>query len=131
MTDSPLDSLLNVHGDATMTVTPADTAEWMGSGEVPFLATPRLIALLEAATCAALAGRLVPELTSVGTRVEVDHIAASPIGAKVHAHAEVIDVVGNRISFAVSATHTLVSGQSKRIGVGTVTRAAVDRATFY
>jgi predicted thioesterase len=131
MTDSPLDSLLNVHGDATMTVTPADTAEWMSSGEVPFLATPRLIALLEAATCAALAGRLVPELTSVGTRVEVDHIAASPIGAKVHAHAEVIDVVGNRISFAVSATHTLVSGQSKRIGVGTVTRAAVDRATFY
>jgi predicted thioesterase len=131
MTDSPLDSLLNVHGDATMTVTPADTAEWMGSGEVPFLATPRLIALLEAATCAALAGRLAPELTSVGTRVEVDHIAASPIGAKVHAHAEVIDVVGNRISFAVSATHTLVSGQSKRIGVGTVTRAAVDRATFY
>ena len=131
MTDSPLDKLLNAHGDATMTVTPADTAEWMGSGEVPFLATPRLIALLEAATCAALAGRLAPGQTSVGTRVEVDHIAASPINAKVHAHAEVIDVVGNRISFAVSATHTLTSGQSKRIGVGTVTRAVVDRATFY
>lgn len=130
MPDSAFDELLDAHGDATMTVKPADTAQWMGSGEVEFLATPRLIALLEAATCAALAGRLAPGLTSVGTRVEVDHIAASPIDAKVHAHAEVIDVVGNRVSFAVSATHTLISAESKRIGVGSVTRAIVDRAKF-
>ncbi|MDA3022225.1 MAG: thioesterase [Actinomycetota bacterium] len=130
MPDSAFDELLNAHGDATMTVRPADTAEWMGSGEVAYLATPRLIALLEAATCAALAGRLVSGLTSVGTRVAVDHIAASPIDAKVHAHAEVIDVVGKRVFFAVSATHTLISGESKRIGVGTVTRAIVDRANF-
>ncbi len=130
MPDFAFDELLNAQGDATMTVQPADTAAWMGSGEVEYLATPRLIALLEAATCAALAGRLLPGLTSVGTRVAVDHLAASPISAKVHAHAEVIDVVGKRVSFAVSATHTLVSGESKRIGVGTVTRAIVDQAKF-
>ncbi|GDX31685.1 hypothetical protein LBMAG15_06190 [Actinomycetes bacterium] len=130
MPDSTFDELLNAYGDATMMVKAADTAQWIGSGDVVFLATPRLIALLEAATCAALAGRLAPDLTSVGTRVEVDHVAASPIDAKVHAHAEVIDVVGKRVSFAVSATHTLATGQSKRIGVGTVTRVIVNRDNF-
>lgn len=130
MPDSPLDCLLNVLGDATMSVHHADTAQWMGSGDVAFLATPRLIALLEAATCTALDGRLPEGQTSVGTRVAVDHVAASPVGAQVHAHAEVIDVIGNRVSFAVSATHTLATGESKRVGVGTITRAIVDRVKF-
>jgi fluoroacetyl-CoA thioesterase len=62
------------------TVTEADTAMALGSGEVPVLATPRVLALAERATVAVAAGMLAAGATTVRTRVELDHLAPSPIG---------------------------------------------------
>jgi fluoroacetyl-CoA thioesterase len=62
------------------TVTEADTAAAIGSGEVPVLATPRVLALAERATVAAVAGALQAGATTVGTRVELDHLAPSLVG---------------------------------------------------
>ena len=63
------------------TVTEADTAAAVGSGDMPVLATPRVLALAERATVAAVAGALEAGATTVGTRVELDHLAPSPVGA--------------------------------------------------
>lgn len=68
-------------------VTEADTASTMRSGDVPVLATPRVIALCEEAACAAVAGALEPGTTSVGTWIELEHLAASSVGAGVVAEA--------------------------------------------
>ena len=73
------------------TVTPADTAEALGSGDVPVLGTPRLLAWMEAATVAAMAGRLPAERTSVGVEVTMAHLRASAVGAEVEV--EVADLV--------------------------------------
>ena len=62
------------------TVTDADTAAAVGSGDLAVLGTPRLLAWCEAATCAALADSLSAEQTSVGPRVSLEHLAASPVG---------------------------------------------------
>ena len=67
----------------TFTVTDDDTAAALGSGSLAVLGTPRLLAWCEAATCAALEGSLPPGGTSVGTRVALDHLAASPVGQQV------------------------------------------------
>src|SRR5262245_35312181 len=66
-----------------LTVTDADTAQALGSGDVPVLGTPKVLALMEAASVVATAARLEPGLTTVGTRVELDHRAATPVGRKV------------------------------------------------
>lgn len=80
-----------------------DTAIAMGSGDVEVLATPRIIALVEAAAVASLAGRLLATHTSVGTHVALDHLAPSPVGAKVTAEATVTAVEGRRVTFTVEA----------------------------
>jgi predicted thioesterase len=109
-------------------VTADDLATALGSGDVPVLATPRLLAWLEAATCAAAeAGGLVGEgRTSVGTRVAVEHLAPSPVGARVEATAEVTHVDGRLLRFAVAAT----DGDGRVVATGEVTRVVVDRDRF-
>jgi fluoroacetyl-CoA thioesterase len=64
------------------TVTEADTAAALGSGEVPVLATPRVLALAERATVAAVADALAAGATTVGTRVELDHLAPARSGPR-------------------------------------------------
>ena len=109
------------------TVTEADTARALGSGDLPVLGTPRLLAWLEAATCAAVANSLEPGRTTVGVRVDVRHRAASPVGAVVTARATVTSVDGDTIVFRVDATDP----QSGRVlGQGEITRAVVDRERF-
>lgn len=114
----------------TFEVTAADTAEALLSGDVAVLATPRLVAWIEAASVAALRDRLPKGFTSVGTRVNVDHLAASPVGASVVVHAEVVAGTGRSVEFRVRAEHW--SGRSDRRNVlrGSVTRAIVDRQRF-
>lgn len=107
-------------------VTEADTAVALGSGDVPVLGTPRLVALAEAATVAALTGRLDDGRTSVGTRVELDHLAATPVGGSVLVRAELTASDGRTLRFAVTA-HDAAGTQ---VGHGTVTRAVVDRERF-
>ena len=98
--------MLNVgaRGIARHTVGEADSAIAAGSGDVPVLATPRLVALCEAAACAAVAAALGPGTTTVGIRIELDHLAASPLGRTVVAEAELADVDGRRLNFEISAT---------------------------
>lgn len=108
------------------TVTDDDTAAALGSGDLPVLATPRLLAWAEAATCAVLAERLDDQETSVGVQVAVDHSAPSPVGAAVHLTARLVEAQGRRCSFQVLARDA--SGQ--QLGEATVTRAVVDRHRF-
>ena len=107
-------------------VTDADTARALGSGDVDVLATPRLLAWCEAATVAALAGQLTPERTSVGSRVQLDHLAATPVGGTVAVTAELEHQDGRLVRFSVSA----VDRAGRLIGAGEVTRVIVDRQRF-
>jgi fluoroacetyl-CoA thioesterase len=84
-------------------VTDADTAEAMGSGNLPVLATPRLLALAEAATVAAVAPNLTDGLTTVGTAVSLEHRKASPLGAEIVVEAELTQVDGRRLVFGFIA----------------------------
>ena len=107
------------------TVTEADTAVALGSGEVPVLATPRVLALAERATVAAVAGAVEAGATTVGTRVELDHLAPSPVGAALEVHAVLERVAGRRLEFALR-----VAGRDRPVTRGRVIRAVVDTAGF-
>ena len=108
-------------------VTEADTAAAVGSGDLPGLGTPRLLAGCEAATCAAIAETLEPSRTSVGTRVSLEHLAASPVGERVEVQASVAYVDGRLVRFSVAASHV---SDGKVVGTGEVTRVVVDRDRF-
>ena len=110
-------------------VTEADTARAMGSGDVPVLATPRLLALAEAAACAAVAPQLADGLTTVGTSVSLEHRRASPLGAEIVVEAELTEVDGSRLVFGFIAR---VDGTDDDVvlGAGTVERVVLDRARF-
>ena len=112
-------------GSAELVVGEADTAIAAGSGDVPVLATPRVLALAEQATLGALAGALAPEETSVGARVELDHLRPSFVGARVLARATLTEVHGRRLTFAVEVTEG-----AEPVARATVTRVVVQRAAF-
>lgn len=103
-----------------------DTAAAMGSGDVPVLATPRLLALAEAATVAAVAGTVSSERTTVGTRVELEHLVASPVGARVSVRAELVGVDGRLLRFEIIAEHP----DGRVVAHGRITRVVVDRIRF-
>jgi predicted thioesterase len=110
------------------TVAPDDTAEAVGSGRLPVLGTPRLLAWCEAATCAALEPMLADGSTSVGTRITLEHVAASPVGQEVDVTASEVHVDGRLHRFTVSARH--VGGNRKVVATGEVTRVVVDAERF-
>jgi fluoroacetyl-CoA thioesterase len=112
------------------TVSGDDTAAALGSGDVPVLATPRVVAWLEAATVACLDDVLDGGATSVGTRLEIEHVAASPIGAHVTAVASISYVDGRLVRFEVAAEHRVAGGDPVLVASGQVTRVVVDRARF-
>src|ERR1700720_4510753 len=89
--------------------TEADTAIQAGSGDVPVLGTPRLLALAEAACVAALEPHLDPGMTSVGTRVALEHRRPSPVGAEIEVEAELTELAGRKLVFGFIARHV---GQS-------------------
>ncbi len=108
-----------------LTVTEADTAAALGSGDVPVLATPRVLALAEAATVAATAAALPAGATTVGTRVELAHLAPTAVGRTVVAEATLSDVDGRRLGFTVS-----VRDGDDMAARGRVERVIVDREAF-
>ena len=125
----------------------ADTAISAGSGDVPVLATPRLLALAEAAAVAAIAPHLAPGMTSVGTSASLEHRRASPVGAEVVVEAELTEVDGRRLVFSFIARESAHrpggdgegarsaggaggDGEDLVVGAGTVERVLVDRAAF-
>ena len=110
----------------TFTVTDEDTALAVGSGSLPVLSTPRLLAWAEAATCAAVEGELPDERTTVGTRVSMEHLAASPVGAQVRVTATVVHRDGRLCRFEVVA----VDATERVVGHGDITRVIVDTDRF-
>ena len=114
-----------LRGQVRKLVTEADTAALMGSGDLAVFATPALTALMEAAAVAALAGQLAPDRTSVGMRIDLRHLAATPIGATVRAEAILTTVSGRLLSFDITA-----HDEKERIGEAVHERVIVDRARF-
>jgi fluoroacetyl-CoA thioesterase len=112
-------------GMASLVVSDSDTAKKMGSGSVPVLATPRLIALCEEASCRALDGVFDESKTSVGVRVQFDHLAPVNPGTEVTAEAVLERVEGRRLTFTVSA-----SDAAGLVGAGRVTRVVVAVDSF-
>lgn len=108
-----------------LTVATDDTAETMRSGDVPVLATPRLIALVEEAAVVAVAGNLSEGETTVGMRVQLDHLAPTAVGTTVSASAKLEKVEGRRLTFSVS-----VSDTRGLVAAGKITRVIVERDRF-
>jgi fluoroacetyl-CoA thioesterase len=108
-------------------VADADTAAALGSGDLAVLGTPRLLAWCEAATCAAIAESLEASQTSVGTRVSLEHLAASPVGEHVEVQASIAHVDGRLVRFSVAASN---ASDGRVVGTGEVTRVVVDRERF-
>jgi fluoroacetyl-CoA thioesterase len=106
-------------------VTDADTAQAVGSGDVPVLGTPRLIALAEAATVAATASHLNHGSTTVGTRIEFDHQAATAVGRRVTVLATLAKIDGRRLFFDI-----VVREGEQQVAEGRVERVIVDRQRF-
>lgn len=102
-----------------------DTAVSMRSGSVDVLATPRLVAICEEAACLAVAKALPDGHTSVGVRVQFDHLAPINVGSEVTAEAVLERVEGRRLVFTVSATDS-----AGLVGAGRITRVVVDTDRF-
>ena len=111
--------------EALMTTEVKDTAQIIGSGTMPVLATPAMAALMERAA-SELAETLLPEgWTSVGTELHIHHTAATPVGLPVRAIAIVTAVEGRKITFELKAYDTI-----GEIGSGTHQRAIVEADRF-
>jgi fluoroacetyl-CoA thioesterase len=112
-------------GEQTLLVTYDHSARHFGSGSIDVFATPAMIALMESAALAAIDAGLEAGTTSVGTFIEVRHLAASLIGAEITARAEVTGVEGREVQFSVQAWD-----EHELIGEGTHTRFIIDVARF-
>lgn len=108
-----------------LTVTDADTAQSLGSGDVPVLATPRVLALAEAATVAATARQIPGGITTVGTRAEIEHRAPTPVGHRVTARALLTKTDGRTLFFEVT-----VHDGDRLVAEVRVERVTLDRRRF-
>ena len=116
---------LGLIGEVERNVTDEDTAARWGSGLVPVFGTPSLVGLMENAAVEALEGHLPPGKISVGGRMDVRHLAPTPVGLRVRARATLIEVDGQRLAFEIEAWD-----DAERIGEATHTRFAVDTQAF-
>ena len=110
----------------SFTVTDTDTAAALGSGDLAVLGTPRVLAWAEAATCAAIEEELDDGSTSVGTRVSLEHLAASAVGDEVRVTATVTHRDVRLLRVEVVA----VDSREQTGGHGEITRVVVDRERF-
>ena len=102
-----------------------DTAKEVGSGDLLVYATPCMVALMEGAACEAIAQCLSDSQTTVGTALNIEHISATPVGLEVRATAEVTDIEGKVITFAVTAFD-----ETGEIGHGTHKRVIINSQKF-
>lgn len=112
-------------GKAEMVVGTNDTAPRVGSGRIAVMATPVMITLIEEAALAAIEHLLPEGKQSLGTHLDVSHIAATPVGMKVIATAELTEVDGRKLTFSVSARD-----ERDQIGQGHHQRVVVSAASF-
>lgn len=116
---------VGMKGRAEVVVTPENTAAAVGSGLVPVFATPYMVALMENAAVNAVQAALEEDQGTVGTRINVSHDTATPIGMKVWAEAEVTAVEGKKISLEVKAFD-----EAGPIGSGTHERFVITVSRF-
>lgn len=114
-----------MRGDAKLVVTDADTARALGSGIVDVLGSPRLVALCEEACCNAVEHALEEGTTTVGMRIQFDHLQPTPVGGEVIAEALLEKIEGRRLKFTVSA-----SDPGGLVAAGKITRVLVDLDRF-
>jgi len=112
-------------GQSEMVVHEENTARHLGSGNVAVLATPEMVRLMERAAVAAVDHLLPDGYRTVGVGVDVQHLAATPVGMKVRAQAELIAIVGRKLTFRVEA-----DDEVERIGEGEHKRAIIDLERF-
>ena len=116
---------LGKSANVSVTVDELNTAIAMKSGSLPVFATPSMVALMERAACECLADCLEEGQTSVGILINVEHTAASPVGAEITATAAIESVFGRKIEFAVTA-----NDHAGEIGKGKHSRIIVDTERF-
>lgn len=107
------------------TVSETDTASHWGSGGLPVFSTPSLVGLMESAAVVATFGHLAPGQATVGGQIDVRHMAATPVGMKVHARAELVSVEDRKLVFKVQAWD-----EQEMIGEAEHVRYVVDEARF-
>ncbi len=112
-------------GSTEILVGTRDTAPHVGSGKIKVLATPVMVGLMEEAALNAVEGLLPEGHQTVGIRLEISHVAATPVGMRVRAHAELIKVDGRKLTFRVSA-----EDEKEPIGEGVHERIVVNVARF-
>jgi predicted thioesterase len=130
MTSPPISDVLarikpGMTGTAEITVGPEHTAPFVGSGRIAVLATPVMINLIEAAALSAIEHELPSGHQSLGIRLDVSHTAATPVGLRVTATAEVLRLEGRTVAFRVEARD-----EFEPIGGGTHQRVVVSVARF-
>lgn len=116
---------VGLKGEVSTLVEREDTAKEVGSGDLLVYATPCMVALMEGAACEAIADALSDTQTTVGTGLNIEHIAATPVGLEVRAEATVTAVEGKVITFEVSAFD-----EAGQIGKGTHKRVIVNAQKF-
>ena len=111
--------------ESTVAVSQSNTAATLGSGDMDVFATPAMVALMENAAMLAVAAHLPEGSATVGTQMNTSHVKASPLGATITASAELTEVEGRKLTFAVKAWD-----EKGTIGEGVHTRFVVDRERF-
>jgi fluoroacetyl-CoA thioesterase len=114
-----------LRGIASTTVTPENVAATVAEGAVPMFSTPSMIGLMERASFDLVAPLIEPTQTTVGTVVDIQHLAASPIGLEARAEVELVEVDGRRLRFRVEAFDSV-----EKIGEGWHERFIVDLERF-
>ena len=116
---------VGMKGETASFVEREDTALEVGSGSLLVYATPCMVALMEGAACEAIAPAIPEDKSTVGTMLNISHLAATPVGMQVRAEAEVIEVEGNTITFQVNAYD-----EAGKIGEGTHKRVIITTQRF-
>ncbi|MCX7923024.1 MAG: thioesterase family protein [Clostridia bacterium] len=116
---------IGLSSEIEMNVSEKNTAETVGSGGLDVYATPAMIALMERAAFSAVEPYLPEGYTTVGTSIQIKHVAATPVGMKVRALAELIGVEGKKLLFRVEAYD-----EAEKIGEGQHERYVVDSQKF-
>ena len=114
-----------IKGSGTVTVTDTLTARAMGSGELDVFATPAMVALIEQTAWRSVAPALEPGQGTVGTRLDIEHTAATPVGMAVRCETELAEIDRRRLVF-----HVRVSDEAGPIGHGIHERFIVDNERF-
>ena len=106
-------------------VVPENTAKTWGSGSLPVYATPVMCTLIERSAVALLADKLDEGMTTVGTKLNIAHVSATPVGGTVKCHCTLTEIDRKRLEF-----HVEVTDAKGRVGIGTHERFIVEAASF-